>query len=389
MQGLCKDRAAVSLCPNGTKAECQAGKRCNTLNNVCEEDLGCSDDGDCGAAEKCNTGSHVCGPACTVDTQQQICAVEEHCINAQCAQCATDAECSAGLVCDAAGKCSSGARCYQDRDCKVPLVCYAQTGECLAKPPPCVSDENCAPEKRCDVGAGRCVPRGCQADRFEPNNDAAHAFGVTASRYTALTLCPGDLDFFALSLARGDQLGVNLDADPFAESTFTTSIRDTSGRTLASGRLLVSYVAPVAATYFVAVSTTDNNQPYDATFLLSRGTPCDDDSFEPNDLPAQATPINGATTVDGAICPQDQDHFRAQVPAGKGVTATLVNYTSSHGLLTLCLLNGSTVLACSEAASAPTVAANAATVGGKSVLVRVSGTNDRVSNTYSLEVSFP
>jgi hypothetical protein len=79
--------------------------------------------------------------------------------------------------------------------------------------------------------------------------------------------------------------------------------------------LLVSYVAPTPQKYYVVISTTDPFQTYDVTFLLSRGTPCDDDSHEPNDLSTQATALNTATQLDGAICPQDQDWFSASVPS--------------------------------------------------------------------------
>ncbi len=387
MQGLCKDRAEVSLCPGGTKAECPQGLRCNTINTVCEEDLGCSENADCGAGEVCNTGSHACVPRCTVDTQTQVCAAGEKCVAEKCVQCASDAECGVGLVCDAAGRCATAARCYADRDCKVPLVCYLQTGACLTKQPPCGSDENCGPDQRCNVGTGKCIPRTCQPDRYEPNNELTKAFNITASRYVDLSLCLNDIDYFSISLARGDQLGVNLDADPFAENTFSTVIKDGAGRTLAGGKLLASYVAALPATYYIAISTTDAFQPYDATFLLSRGTPCDDDSYEPNDQATQATQVNLASSLEGAICPQDQDHFQIPVPAQKGVKVSLVNYSAAGGLLRICLLEGTTQLSCSDDAQ-PSVTGAAAAVAGKNVIARVVGSTDRVANSYTLKVEF-
>ncbi|MBI3182799.1 MAG: hypothetical protein HYZ28_11735 [Myxococcales bacterium] len=386
-QGLCLDRSEVSLCPGGQKSECPTGMRCNAINLVCEEDLGCAEAADCGPGEVCNTGSHACVPRCTVDTQSQVCLGGERCVNELCVQCASDAECGVGLVCDAAGKCSSAQRCYQDRDCKVPLVCHLQTGACLEKQPPCVSDENCAPEQRCDVGSGKCVPRACQPDRYEPNNDYSSAFGISASKYVGLTLCPQDVDYFSITLSRGDQLGVNVDADPFAENTFSAVVKDATGRTLAAGKLLTSYVASASQKYFVVVSTTDLYQPYDVTFLLSRGTPCDDDGYEPNDLASQATPVNAATTLEGAICPQDQDHFAVAVPAQKGVRVSLVNYDASKGLLRLCLMDGATQLGCNDD-PAPEVSASSSQAGGKSLTARVVGSTDRVANSYTLKVEF-
>jgi hypothetical protein len=203
-------------------------------------------------------------------------------------------------------------------------------------------------------------------------------------------LCNGDQDWFALQLGRGDLLGVNLDADPFSESTFSTVIKDASGRTVASGRLLVSYVAPVAARYFVVVSSIDPFQTYDATFLLSRGTPCDDDGNEPNDVVSSAVALNAQSSIDGKICPQDVDLFRITPMATRGVKVSLSNYDAPRGLLRLCLLSadGATDLGCSDDVS-PQVTASATQVAGQSVLARVAGSTDRISNAYTLQVEFP
>jgi hypothetical protein len=388
MQGLCRDRSEVNLCPGGKNEECPTGFRCNVPNTVCEEDLGCSENLDCGAAEVCNTGSHACVPSCTVDTQRQVCAAGEKCVEARCAQCAVAADCGTGLSCDAAGRCVTGTRCYNDRDCRVPKVCHVPTGACVEKPPPCVSDENCDKDRRCEVNTGRCVPRMCQPDRYEPNNEQAKAFAVAMGRYDSLTLCQGDVDYYAVTLNRGDEMGVNIDADPFSEGTFATAVKDSSGRSLASGKLLVSYVAAAPQTYFVVVSTTDLYQPYDVTFLVNRGTPCDDDRYEPNDSLAQATAFNSATGLDGMVCPQDQDHFKVAVPAGKGLRLSLANYNAGAGLLRLCLLDGETPLSCSDDTT-PVLTQPASAVGGKMLTARVVGSTERVSNSYTLKVEFP
>lgn len=389
-QGLCQARADVSLCPGGMSTECPQGERCNQVTLVCEEDLGCSTNDDCSAGEICNTGSRACQPRCTVDTQADVCAAGQRCVNEKCVQCAGDAECGVGLTCDPAGNCTAGSRCYTDRDCPVPLVCLAQTGACLQKAPACRSDDNCASNQRCDVPSGRCIARDCQPDRYEPNNDLSKAFGVAPGPYRDLTLCQGDVDWYSISLARGDQLGVNVDADPFAENNFSAVVKDTTGRTLAGGRLLTSYVAPLPATYFVVISTIDAFQPYDVTFLKSRGTPCDDDTLEPNDSAAQPTLLNTSTQADGRICPQDQDWFRATVPSGKGARATLLNYAAGTGLLRLCLFqsDGATLIACSADAM-PVVSVAAADLTGSSVLVRVLGDSDRIANSYTLSLEFP
>lgn len=390
-QGLCQARSEVSLCIGGMSSECPQGERCNRITLVCEEDLGCSINDDCSAGEICNTGSRQCQPKCTTQTQADVCSAGQRCVDEKCVQCASDAECSPGLVCDAAGNCNSpNAQCYTDRDCSVPLVCNQLTHSCLTRAPPCSSDDNCASNQRCEVTSGRCIPRTCQPDRYEPNNDDAHAFGVAAGPYRNLTLCPGDQDWYSIALSRGDLLGVNVEADPFAENNFTTVVKDATGRTLAGGRLLTSYVAPVPATYFVVISTIDPFQEYDVVFLKSRGTPCDDDTLEPNDSASQPTLLNNTTQADGRVCPQDQDWFRTTVPAGKGVTARLTNYTAGNGLLRVCLFqgDGSTMIGCS-ADLMPSVTVPAAGLTSNQVLVRVVGDTERTANSYTLSLEFP
>ncbi len=388
-QGLCQPRTAVTLCPSGEREECPTGQRCNLTTLVCEEDLGCLEDADCGADEVCNTGLHACVPRCTEETASAVCASGERCAASRCVQCVESAECGPGFLCDAAGRCAATPRCYSDRDCRVPLVCHVPTGACLERPPPCTSDEGCASSQRCDIGTGACVPRACQPDALEPNDSPAAAFPVSASRYLDLTLCAGDVDHFTITLERGDQLGVNVEGDPFAESSFSTAILDASGRMLSSGWMLASFVAASPGTYSIRVSTSAPAQRYDLGLFLSRGTPCDDDRQEPNDIPATAKLYTPGMVVEGVICPQDQDHFTLSVPAGRGVRASLTNYSAASGVLRLCLLEGAVERGCSEESAGAIVSLPEAVVGGKTLTARITGDGARTTNGYTFQVEFP
>jgi hypothetical protein len=197
------------------------------------------------------------------------------------------------------------------------------------------------------------------------------------------------VDHFALVLQRGDQLGVNIEALPYSEPTFSMSITDANGRVLGSGRMLASFVAAQAGTYTVRVATTAPPQAYDVGFFLSRAAPCDDDRHEPNDTAATATAYGPGTQVEGIICPQDRDHFTLSVPQGKGVRATLTNYAAASGLLRLCLFDGTVELGCSDAPTGVVLAFPSGAVGGKSLTARVTGDDARTTNGYTFQAEFP
>jgi hypothetical protein len=231
------------------------------------------------------------------------------------------------------------------------------------------------------------VPQSCQPDHLEPNNTPDAAYGAAAGTYTGLTLCNGQTDYFSFQLNRGDDLGVDVNTDPFAEPTFTTRITDVNGVTLASGHLIASYVAPAQGLYLVGISTTDLEQFYDVTFLISQGTPCTD-PYVANATAGQAFPLNQTTTLDGQICPGDQNWFSLPVPADAGVAVSLTDYDSQNGLLQLCLQLGATVFGCSEDLSTPSVSAPAAQVGGQTVLIQVEGSTNLIGNSYTLQAVF-
>lgn len=224
-------------------------------------------------------------------------------------------------------------------------------------------------------------------DALEPNNTPTTAYAVRASRYLGLTLCPDDADHFSIALERGDQLGVNVEAEVFAEPSFSTTLQDASGRVLASGHFLVTHVAATPGTYTVRIAASGSvSRSYDVGFFLSRGTPCDDDSHEPNDTSATATALALDTSLEGMLCPQDQDHFRFTVPEGQGVRVSLSNYVAAEGLLRLCLLDGARALelGCSTEASGATVSLPADLAGGRALTARVTGEDARTANGYTL-----
>jgi hypothetical protein len=387
-QGACLESGAVSLCLPEQGRKCSAGQRCNVVNDVCEEDIGCASDSDCSTAETCNSGRRQCVPRCTSETEKTICGVAERCVKSRCVQCEVDAECAAGLQCDLAGRCSTKERCYDDRDCKVPLFCFLQTGACLPKPPRCLSDDVCGAQNRCELKTGQCVPRLCQDDRLEPNDSLAQATGASLQTLANLNLCEADIDWFQVPLSRGDELGVSVEADPFAENTFRAQISEPSGRVVAKGKLLARYVATASQPYFVSIESSNVGQGYTLALLKSRGTPCDDDRFEPNDTKLQATVVNLTPRLDAELCPQDVDWFEVSIPAMATLTVSVENWPATPRQIRLCLSNDTVPSArpCQQAAQ-PKLILEPSLVAQK-VKIEVTAADARSAGAYRLQLEF-
>ncbi|MCP3059141.1 hypothetical protein LXT21_10195 [Myxococcus sp. K38C18041901] len=217
----------------------------------------------------------------------------------------------------------------------------------------------------------------------------ATAHPVSASRHVRLTLCSGDVDHYSLTLERGDQLGVNVEAEVFAEPVFASSLQDERGRVLATGRFRLSHVAAERGVYTVRIASRDTvPRAYDVGFFLSRGTPCDDDGHEPNDTVETATVVPEGLSLDGMLCPGDADHMRFSVPPSRGVRVSLSGYAADRGLLRLCVLNGGTGWGCSLATTGAKVELPASMVQGQSLTARVTGDDARTTNGYTLQVEW-
>ncbi len=392
VQGLCIPEKDAVLC---VADHCLAdGQRCNRTNQVCEENIGCLVDLDCAPAELCNVPTHTCMLRCTPENQGQICAAGQKCVDSRCADCADSTDCPGGLVCDP-GKLTcvadGSARCLSGRDCQVPLICNPATGFCTDKPPPCLTDEDCLRDERCDIAAGKCVKRACQPDRFEPNHDQATAKPLTAGSYPGLTLCDRVQDWFSLTLSRGDLLDVFVDADPLLEPVVTTRLLDPTGRIVGVGNLALDRMASRDGTFYLRMESTDPYVDYGLRLSISKGTPCGDDRFEPNDTPASATAVRDQGELNQlTLCGADVDYFLVDVPTGQGVSVEL-HYVPTEGDADLQLLtaNGATVLGTSATTDpVETVQLTAGQIVGGQVLVKVSSADWRAHDSYYLRIAY-
>ncbi len=392
VQGLCVLEQDVTLCQAG---RCLAdGQRCNQVNLVCEEDIGCLADTDCSPEELCNLPTNQCVLRCEPERQAELCAAGQKCVNNRCTDCSDNSDCPGGLVCDIGKlRCVSdgAARCATNRDCQVGLVCNRATGFCTIKPPPCRSNEDCLADERCDVPSGSCVRKACQPDRYELNDEAQQATPLVAGTFPNLTLCGGELDFYKFQLTRGDHLDVFVDADPLLQDVMDARLLDDTGRIITRGNLALDRTVSRDGDYFLRMNATDDFVLYGLRVSISRGTPCDDDAWEPNDDKLTAGSIATAGEYDRlTLCPQDVDQFFVEVPNGSGLTVELHSIPTEGDIdLTVFSDDGNSELGRSATTNAvESVSVNASAVSNGKVLVKVSSQDTRTRNEYFLRISY-
>lgn len=378
------DGCQVVSCADGEA--CNEGQRCNPVNLVCEEDLGCTADGDCGTGLRCNVAAGRCEAACTGETAVAVCGVKKVCSQGRCVDCLKDADCGGGLKCNTATNiCESLTSCIGNRDCEPPLVCNHVTRQCTVDPGPCLSAEDCGQDETCQLSTGKCVPARCVADRFEPDDTLAQAKPLAQGTTPNLTICKGDLDVFKLALARGDRLQVVVDVDPLLN--FDLAVLDATGNLVAQGELAVDATVSVPGDYYVRARSSDAYVRYGLRTTVSRGVPCDADPEEPDDDFQHAAVLPPGDTFGKTICPGDVDFYAVAVQVGQTLEVQMTSSPLDGDLdLYLYASNGTRELARS-ATSAEVESATTAILSGNRVYVKVVGATPAVQNRYDLHVT--
>ncbi len=187
------------------------------------------------------------------------------------------------------------------------------------------------------------LPAGCVNDRYEPNNDAAHATLINDGHYPNLQICSGDRDWFALDLQQGTVLDAealfyhaNGDLDMYLIGADGQSIlADSSSLT---DNEEIRYFSPRAQRVYVVIGGCgDVSNRY--TLEVSR---CDDDYYEDNDAPNQAKRI-GPGHYDLHLCQTsdhpDADWFAADMSANSALVVDLT-FHNVDGDLDLYIFNG-------------------------------------------------
>lgn len=390
-QGLCLPTQLVTPC--GGLGQCPplddgTPRRCNRELSVCEEDLGCFDNDDCLESEVCNPGTGKCERRCTAETEYEVCAARESCVEGRCVECTGNDDCGPGLVCNVqAGRCTGSGTCFTDRDCAAGTVCNQRTRLCTDTPPTCDSNDDCLPDERCDLARRRCVARACQDDIYEPNDDPESATALAPGSLSGLVVCGENEDWYAIRLRRGDRISVNIEADVLVSGGLEVQFRDSAGRILDQDPLLLDVTVPLDDTYFVRVRTLDSAARYSLHAVVVPSTPCTDDAYEANDTPAEASPLGTGEHLNLQICFGNPDWYVVEVPSGRSLEVTL-EHNPFAGNLELAVFgeNGSRELAADRSTEA-TKAIRLGGIAGGRAWVLVEPSDSRITNAYDLAIS--
>jgi hypothetical protein len=251
---------------------------------------------------------------------------------------------------------------------------------------------------RLDVRVEAAAPP-CADDALEDDDGPAQATPVTAAlAWEELALCPGDDDWFALPLAAGDTLVVDVTTGSAGAAHPPTvavhgpdgAVLATSGPTGVGARVIAAAAADGEHTIVVGGAPPGGLAYRIRPTVYAGGVVggCVDDPYEDDDEPAAATPVSlaaGRAAVLAQRCDGDVDWFAVPLPGGRSLSLTLEH--EAPGPLWLAVQDPAGLVLADVAV--PTGARDALTVDALLVgdyLVRVSGP-DGVEGPYRLTIA--
>ena len=341
---VCRDNACVDPNkpedPNG----CTLDPECNPPLTICIEGactLGCA-----------QPGGVLCEDGAVCDTARGRCVTIE-------GPCTSDPECTPPMTVCESGQCIPGCGQVGGVQCPGGQECNPSTGRCRAGGPICLSDDDCAaPQTICNLFSGTCEPgcgtSGCTApetcdaatghcvgnatcapDRLEPNDSRQAPAQINGGAQSGLTLCPGDDDYFAVSLGQGDSVTLTL-SFVHGEGNLDLELFDPAGQVVASARGTTgtetfSYTAAAPGVHVAHVILTRDTGPTPGnTYTLetrAQIAPCPDDRLEENDSDLESAFLSPGNQPNLNVCVGDDDFYDVLLQGGDTLT---VDLTFSH-----------------------------------------------------------
>lgn len=366
----------ISTCLNvGGFDLCMPLPLCRSDNNCCaDSSLACDV-----SVGLCRSRLDECTPpetfASTCPTEPKTgCDSRSFCSSlGECVECLCDDDCDNGFSCFLLDHtCRQQGFCLTASQCDEPSEsCDLRSSECK---PRCADDGGCRTDEYCALRLGNvCRPlaeRSCADDEFEAglgNNSIDTATAIIAPApgaskiFSDLSLCSGDVDWYVISLQRGDRLvvtgqglgGFNGRSTAYAPDRLT----ELDVGSVGGSNLALEFIANANGNHYVAVDIEPGEEPgfYQLTFSRSDGQACSDGFEEEhgaNDLPAAATRLFvsddvGATpngceragvepsrvSCPGLLsCASDVDYYAVEVVAGSHIRAEVTRFTGDLNL---------------------------------------------------------
>jgi hypothetical protein len=205
------------------------------------------------------------------------------------------------------------------------------------------------------------APDLCVPDSFEPNDDSASAFELFDGRWTGLTVCADESDYYRVRAEGGELLTACLAPDPLRGETLGLEVLFASGEVLLSDAGAEAFCLEndllQGDDYRIHVfATTDGAEtPYHLTLTVDEGCRLFEDDLDIRDKndfiplegedPLEVVP-ESALPAEFRVCPGDSDYFPIELVAGERLTAS-IDFVHADGNLDLRLHrpNGTVVLA--------------------------------------------
>ncbi len=342
---LCENNACVQDKPEPPPpGGCNDDATCNPPLTICDEQmctLGCAQPGglNCVDGAVCDTGTGHCV------TIEGPCADDNDCTPpmtvCESGQCIPGCgeigglQCPGGQQCNQnSGRCQTGGViCISDDDCNSPMtICNLFSGVC----DPGCADTGCTAPETCNAGTGHCEGTAtCMPDRFEPNESPAAAAMTNGGALTGMTVCPGDQDYFAVTLGQGDSVDVTL-SFTHGEGNLDLELLAPNGQVVANsastlGTEMINYAASAPGTYIVhVIMTRDTGAIPGNTYTLTiraNIAPCAMDRDEANNSDGNAALILPGARNGRNVCLGDEDFYDVILQDGDTLD---VDLTFSH-----------------------------------------------------------